>query len=495
MRKRFNLTNFYKSALTSDIHAWSPNDVNKYSFTVADVVQAPVYVVIEWNNEQDRDVILVHRNDGNTMYYYNYNRTNPSASHNSWDVIQLNNVAEYFNYIFKNLEDFWSIKKKTGLYITINWWTLNFNYYANLNWDPNWPDGWVINIPDTDITLPDNTDNIIYLDLEDNIIKRNDEIDAENILVLADVITSWWQIQQIIDRRWYPIIRWPKWPAGAGMNWKWIYDNDTQYDINDAVEYNWNSYICITPVKWEDPTNTDYWNLIAKQWADWTWSWDMQKSTYDTDNDWIVDNSAQLNWQDPSYYLDRTNHTWTQDISTINNLQSELDSKANLSWGNDFTGDQTVDWKVWIWTTNPWSKLTIWWVAWTDWIEFPDWTIQTTAWWWGGWGWTITTLDILEVAGTQTVGVVSSYRTPQAWTLAKFSAYLETAPSGSDFTVDIKINWTTQATATITAGTTSWTTTTFTNTTLNEWDLITYEITQVGSNVAGADLTLWLNLS
>ena len=254
-----------------------------------------------------------------------------------------------------------------------------------------------------------------------------------------------------------------------------------------------------------------------------------------------------------SYYLDRTNHTWTQDIFTVNNLQSDLDSKANLSWGNSFSWDQTIDWNIyiteqssapltpasWQWViyegsdwiiyfkNDGWTEYNLtdtWWdmlkstydtdndwivdnakqVDWKS-ITTTLWTDDTTvptskavkdyvdnnSWWW----WTITTLDILEVPWIQSTGVVSSYRTPQGWTLAKFSAYLETAPSGSDFTVDLKINWTTQATATITAGTTSWTTTTFTNTTLNEWDLITYEITQVGSNIAGADLTLWLNLS
>lgn len=113
---------------------------------------------------------------------------------------------------------------------------------------------------------------------------------------------------------------------------------------------------------------------------------------------------------------------------------------------------------------------------------------------WGG-GWSVTTLDTLEITGTQYTGVVSSYRVGQSGTLAKFSAYLETAPTGSNFTVDLKINGTTQATATITAGTNSGTTTSFTSSTLTEGDLVTYEITQIGSSVAGSNLTLILNLS
>lgn len=74
--------------------------------------------------------------------------------------------------------------------------------------------------------------------------------------------------------------------------------------------------------------------------------------------------------------------------------------------------------------------------------------------------------------------------------MAKFSAYLETAPTGSNFTIDLKINGTTQATATITAGTNSGNDTTFTSSTLTEGDLVEYEITAIGSTVAGSDLTV-----
>jgi hypothetical protein len=49
-------------------------------------------------------------------------------------------------------------------------------------------------------------------------------------------------------------------------------------------------------------------------------SGDMLKSTYDTNNNGIVDNSEALNGQSPSYYLSRANHTGTQAASTITGL-------------------------------------------------------------------------------------------------------------------------------------------------------------------------------
>ena len=59
--------------------------------------------------------------------------------------------------------------------------------------------------------------------------------------------------------------------------------------------------------------------------------WDMLKSTYDTNDNGIVDNSEALNWQAGSHYLARTNHTWTQLANTISNFQATVSSNTNVS--------------------------------------------------------------------------------------------------------------------------------------------------------------------
>ena len=46
----------------------------------------------------------------------------------------------------------------------------------------------------------------------------------------------------------------------------------------------------------------------------------MLRSTYDTANNGVVDNSEALNGQNAAYYLSRTNHTGTQAASTITGL-------------------------------------------------------------------------------------------------------------------------------------------------------------------------------
>lgn len=62
---------------------------------------------------------------------------------------------------------------------------------------------------------------------------------------------------------------------------------------------------------------------------------DMSKTTYDTTNNGVVDNSERLNNQLPAFYLSRTNHTGTQDVSTITGL-----TKASVGLGNvDNTSD------------------------------------------------------------------------------------------------------------------------------------------------------------
>ena len=57
----------------------------------------------------------------------------------------------------------------------------------------------------------------------------------------------------------------------------------------------------------------------------------MLKSVYDPTDSGSVVNSNNLNGNPPSYYLNRTNHTGSQAISTISGLQTYLDSKIDLT--------------------------------------------------------------------------------------------------------------------------------------------------------------------
>lgn len=66
---------------------------------------------------------------------------------------------------------------------------------------------------------------------------------------------------------------------------------------------------------------------------------DMEKSTYDTDDNGTVDDSEALEGNDSAYHLARTNHTGTQAISTVTGLQTALDAKeatANKGVANGY---------------------------------------------------------------------------------------------------------------------------------------------------------------
>lgn len=88
---------------------------------------------------------------------------------------------------------------------------------------------------------------------------------------------------------------------------------------------------------------------------------DMQKATYDTDNDGIVDNAEQLNSQTGSYYLDRTNHSGSQAASTISDFDTEVsnntDVAANTSARHTHANQTTLDNITAAYTTEEQTKL------------------------------------------------------------------------------------------------------------------------------------------
>lgn len=57
----------------------------------------------------------------------------------------------------------------------------------------------------------------------------------------------------------------------------------------------------------------------------------MLKSVYDPNDDGVVTDSDQLQGQNGAFYLDRDNHTGTDEIADVNGLQAALDAKINSS--------------------------------------------------------------------------------------------------------------------------------------------------------------------
>ena len=101
------------------------------------------------------------------------------------------------------------------------------------------------------------------------------------------------------------------------------------------------------------------------------------------------------------------------------------------------------------------------------------------------------------ITGTLTTGTtqlppLAAHRT---LTIVKAFAVVDTAPTDATLIIDINKNGSTIMTGTklqITTGNTTGSQTTFSTTTLADEDLLTIDIDQVGSSVAGADLTVYL---
>ena len=128
--------------------------------------------------------------------------------------------------------------------------------------------------------------------------------------------------------------------------------NDIVNEVNNNPWGGWSlddltDVIITTPTSWQALTynGTDWINSTP------AWGGDMLKSTYDTNDNGIVDNSEALGWQVGSHYLARTNHTWTQAISTITNLQAILNEKAEFSAIPYYTSELIND--SWFITSAP----------------------------------------------------------------------------------------------------------------------------------------------
>lgn len=68
----------------------------------------------------------------------------------------------------------------------------------------------------------------------------------------------------------------------------------------------------------------------------------MQKATYDTNNDGVVDNASALDGMSLSGVLNRANHTGSQAISTVIGLQTALDEKIPLAQKGAANGVATL---------------------------------------------------------------------------------------------------------------------------------------------------------
>ena len=172
-----------------------------------------------------------------------------------YDTVWLNDLAENFNYLFKNIDDIWTIVKKWGLDILVYGWIVE-----------NW--GISLTISDTTITLEDNTTSHIIFDFSDWTLKAVPTLAEFGMYHFADVITVWGEVTNIDLKKsfsvgeffsttyftrnsdWAVIIK--NWSiTKQKMNFAWV----TADDISE-----WEEHLLLTPAEREE-----IWKVQQKQ--------------------------------------------------------------------------------------------------------------------------------------------------------------------------------------------------------------------------------------
>jgi len=331
---------------------------------------------------------------------------------------------------------------------------------------------------------------------------------------------------------------WPEGPAWADwLNWKGAYDWWASYVISDAVSYNWSSYIAIADWSWNLPTDTNFWNLLAEKWADWDWSGDMLKSTYDPNtieaDAFSMDNMVETSTKKILSDTERTdianNKTHTTDTTNPHSVTQaqvglgNVDNTADLDKPISTATQSALDWKEDSFTKNTAFNKNFWTAAGdvlegntdvgivgtkavdetnlADWnaIQYDEasWKYKSvpfpTGW---GLGWIETVLlPWVQVAGT----TIFEYVSWAAHTVSYARLNLQVLNEWADFIVEGFVNWVSQwtlsilTTATATNGryssTWSWAIA------LVADDVFTVKITQVGTTVAWSDLSFDITVS
>lgn len=196
-RARYKGENLYRTRITTDIPAISSagNPLDVFQF---DVVQAPTeskgWVFVDFTDTDNRDLIYYHDKTGNTLSYYRKDRDllnngSIAVTHPANDFVQINDVSQWIDYTFANLEDFGKV---------IDMGTNNAIIYGGYIWY----NGNFVNIPDTWLNaLADGTWYAVF-DYTDGTIKFITSLVWFVGLRFATVSLAGWDIVSITDTRW-----------------------------------------------------------------------------------------------------------------------------------------------------------------------------------------------------------------------------------------------------------------------------------------------------
>lgn len=184
---RYKFENFFVTTMADD-HTLTPSvDWTLPLVSVPTTIEEGkiFFVVINVNNISNRIVLPVYMDSWLVKYKW-YNIKTVLELH-KYDDVALNDVAEAFNTLFELTDDIGKVVQKTGLDIFVYGWdvVIGNSQYA---------------IPDTEISLTDNSTNFIVLDYADQEIKSVTTL-PEAYYQFATIITLGGAITSLVRKR------------------------------------------------------------------------------------------------------------------------------------------------------------------------------------------------------------------------------------------------------------------------------------------------------
>ena len=151
---KIKLQNFVQGTTTEVIPASGDFDVALSGS--ATPTETKGFMIFDYDTS--REVVYFDNRIGSRIYVKAENRFGPAA-HGVGATAQINNVAEFANYLSDNSNTFGYVEKKGLLAVTV--WGGNIRYNSTVS-----------AIPDTDLTLPASQTNYVYLDFATLTIKQ-----------------------------------------------------------------------------------------------------------------------------------------------------------------------------------------------------------------------------------------------------------------------------------------------------------------------------------
>lgn len=354
--KQLLVENFYKHALTSDI----TDATGDITFTLSTVPKNnPGFLIISPDNAAKRETVFYHDVVWSTIYVKWINRVNPTT-HAIGEYVQINDLAELFNFYAQVVSTTFYVEKTGNLAVKVWGWPALIN-------------GVSLDIPDTSLSMDDNTTNKIYFDYDDNTVKTTTGSISWNLL-LANVVTATWVIASVTPNIVRPLT-WLNGDAGTITVWTvTTLDPDesatvvNSWTINDAIFDFW------IP-KWVKGDTGDIWvpwpawqtlsdNVVAPTWAtvttdDTTYirvtetSWFYTEynltgiRTYDSSNNLLTEKlDTWVFWTSSIIYESWTEVNKTTGTISFNWQPAYRDQPNTFTQSQVFDSDVTLKWKV-----------------------------------------------------------------------------------------------------------------------------------------------------